>query len=662
MNRIWSKWTPPEQISTVEYNERYRTLSKKEAPSNAGPFDTMNVPWVRGPMDALDDPNTWKVVGMKCSQWAWTSGVIVGYIAKRIDIDPCNISIMFSKERDFDGFIDEKLGPAISNTERVRDLIDVSTARKAGNKKDYRNFPGGFLKLVTSNSPSSGKSSTIELAIVEEPDDANTNVKGQGDSIKNFENRTKQVDNRKVVYGGTPTVDGLSAIQDAYEESDKRMYFVPCHDCGETHVLHWDNVKWDKNSDIEHEIYGRSRPETAYYACPHCGSIWDDEQRFENVQAAITTPGAGWVATAEFRGIAGFGYVSELYMGNHNSRLEHQVERYLEAQRKKEQGEIDDWVSFVNNCWGIPFKYDDDNADSKTLEARAEDYPEMQVQYGGLIITIGIDVQDDRFAICIRAWGVGEESWLVYWGEIFGKAVKDVTDPVWIELEQKCFGSFMHVDGFELFASALSIDSSDGGTNDMVYDWVRRMKKKYARVQIMAIKGSSDLTDKEIFSTPGKSIDQKTPTKASRYGLKPFIVGTQKSKDLFYGRLQLTGSGPGRVHFYSAVRKDYFDQLCSEIKAPSKQNRRRMVWQKLSGKRREAPDTERYAMHAARAIKVHLKTPEQWDALRHQLMQADLFSAPNVSQETLLPVAHDNHDPYESVDMYGSVGGGDGWL
>lgn len=661
MARIWKQWQPPEPISTIEFNERYRTLSREEAPSNPGPFDTMNVPWVRGPMDALDDSGTWKVVCMKCSQWAWTSGVVIGYLMKRIKVEPCNASIMFSKERDFDGFIDEKLGPAVLNTEQVRGLVDVSTTRKAGNKKDFRKFPGGFVKLVTSNSPSSGKSSTIELAIVEEPDDANTNVKGQGDSIKNFENRTKQVDDRKVIYGGTPTTDGVSAIQDAYEESDKRKLFVPCHDCGQSHVLSWDNVHWDKDSDIVHEVYGRARPETAWYSCPHCGSIWDDDQRFENVKASVTTPGAGWIATAEFRGIAGFGYVSELYMGNHNSRLEHQVERRLEALRKKEQGEIDDWVSFVNNCMGLPFKYENDNADAETLEARAEDYPEKLVPDGGLIITIGIDVQDDRFAVGVRAWGVGEESWLVYWGELFGNAVTDLSDHVWIELEQICFGTFKHVGGFDLFASAISIDSSDGGTNDMVYSWVRRMNKKYTRVQVMAIKGSSDLTDKEIFTTPGKSIDQKTPTKASRYGLKVFIVGTQKSKDLFYRRLQLTGNGPGRIHFYRSVRNDYFKQLCSEIKAPSNKNRRRMVWQKLSGARREAPDTERYALHAARAIKVHLKTPEQWEGLRFELQQEDLFSTPAVSQETQNSESAAD-DPYGNVGGFGSGGGGDGWL
>jgi phage terminase large subunit GpA-like protein len=661
--RALQKWRPPERISTVEWNEKYRRLTEQEAPGRAGKFDTMNVPWVRGMCDALDDPKVWKVVNIKCSQQAWTSAVVIGYILKRIDIDPCNIAIMFAKEREFDGFIEEKLGPAVNATPQLSGKIDVSVSRKAGNKKHFRRFPGGFLKLVGSNSPSSGKSSTLSVVIVEEPDDANTNVKGQGDSIKNLEERTKKVDDRKVIYGGTPTVDGLSAIQDAYEESDKCKYFVPCHDCGETHVLDFYNIEYEKNSDVKHTVYGHCRPESAVYVCPHCASIWDDDQKWQNVLAAETTPGAGWKATAEFRGVRGFGHVGEIYMNGHNSRMERLVERYLEAQHKKEQGEIDDWISFVNNCLGQPFKYDSNNASAETLEERAEDYPEMQIQRGGLIVTIGIDVQDDRFAVCIRAWGIGEESFLVYWGEIFGNAITDRSDPVWDELEQLCYRSFEHADGYEIFASAVSIDSSDGGTSDQVYAWVRAMQKKYRRVTTMAIKGSSDSTDKEIFSTPSsRSIDNKTPTKASKYGLKPYIVGTQKSKDLLYSRLQLTGNGPGRMHCYKTVRADYFEQLTSETKAPSRANRRRMIWQKLSGKRREAPDTERYAMHAARAIKVHLKTPAQWDDIEHNLQQVDLFSAPAAAQVASAQTTQTGSDPYGNNDVYDNVGGGDGWL
>jgi len=51
------------------------------------------------------------------------------------------------------------------------------------------------MKLIASNSPGDVKSTSAPLVIVEEPDDCNQNVKGQGDSIKLAEERAKTYHN-----------------------------------------------------------------------------------------------------------------------------------------------------------------------------------------------------------------------------------------------------------------------------------------------------------------------------------------------------------------------------------------------------------------------------------------------------------------------------------
>jgi phage terminase large subunit GpA-like protein len=664
LKRVWKCWTPPPNLKIREWADRFRRLAKGFS-AEPGRYNSMRTPWVRGIQDAIDDPNVEKVVMMKASQTAFTDGVIVNYLLKLIDIDPCAIIIMFPRTQAAEDFMEEKFAPAVRATPRMKGRIDVETSRKAGNKKLFKRFAGGMLKLVGSNSPGNVKSVTVRVVIIEEPDDANTNVKGQGDTIKLVEDRNKTHDEKKTVYGGTPTIKGLSAIEDGYNASDKRMYFVPCHDCGESHVLDWANVKWDENADIEHEIYGRAILGSAYYACPHCGSVWNDEQKNKNVQAAESTDGAGWIATAPFHGIAGFGFVSELYAPFSGSRFSVLLRRYLEAQHKKDQGDDTDWIAFVNTCLGKPYEYENKNKNSKSLKGRAEDYQELIVPEGGLLITWGIDVQHDRVALIGTAWGRGEESWRIYWGEISAEnAVTDTKDPVWTELEQMVFTPKDHERGFKVPTSAVSIDSSDGQTNDAVYHWVRAMSKKYPTVKVMAIKGASDNTDKEIFAAPLRSIDHKTPTKASKYGLRVFIVGTNKAKDLFTARIQLEGGGPGRVHYYESIRADYFDQITSEVKAPSRRYRGKKVWQKKAGVRNEGFDCEVYNLHASRAVKVHLKTPAQWDALEQQLQQADLFSQPAastvVSQET--KIADTGSDPYGNVNMMDSMGGDDGWL
>ena len=624
-----ANWRPPAHMKLREWADRHLYLSPDAGSARPGKYRSDVTLWLWAIQDAIDEPDVFEIVCMKSSQIGWTIGVVTAYIGKRIDADPCPIVVMFPTADAGREFNQEKFESIVDVTPRLRVKI-YRRSRKSGNRANFKKFPGGFLKFVGSNSPRSVKSSSAPVLIVEEPDDASSNVKGQGDSITLLSDRAKTFPRYTKLMGGTPTIDGLSAIQAAYKKSDQRKLFVPCHHCGDEHVLGWEHLRWDDGADIAHEVYGRCQPETAAYYCPHCGGQWNDYDKNENVLRAAREN--RWRATAPFNGVAGFGYLSELYVPWPKSAFAYLVRRYLEAKHEADNGDDSKLIAFYNSTLGVPYEYGGQKVDLEALQARARDntWAENAVPAGGLMLTVGVDVQHNRFAIGVRAWGRGEESWLVYWGEIFG-TVTDRTDPVWQELEQKVFGAYAHVSGRELHAAAISVDCSDGETSDQVYGWVREMKRRHLGAQVMAVKGASDNSDKELFSLPKQSVDHKNLTKASRYGLRVFIVGTNKAKDLLIGgerqrgRIHLTGAGPGRFHVYADVRADYWEQLTAEVKAPSRRLRGRMVWQLRSGRRNEALDCEVYALHAARALKTHIAKPEHWDALETRLTQADLF-------------------------------------
>ena len=613
-------------MSTTEWANRYRVLSQEES-SRPGRYSDALTPWVRGIQDAMDDPSIWKVVCQKSAQIAWTTAVN-SWLGKVIDTDPSPVIAMFAKEMAAKEYREEKLGPMVVATPRLRGKIDVETTRKAGNRWAFLRFPGGFLKLVGSNSPSNVKSTPAPRIIVEEPDDAADNVGKQGDAIKLLEERTKTYDERKVIFGGTPSVRGLSAIEAAYQVSDQRRFYVPCHECGDAHVLDWGNVAWDHADAPWHEIYGTALPETATYACPHCGCVWDDAQRFDNVCRGE------WVAEAKSDGVAGF-FISELYAPWKASRLEQLVRRYLAANHALESGDDTDMVVFVNSCLGLPYEFQGEHLNAEALREKASDYAERVVPAGGLILSAGVDVQHDRLAVVVRAWGRDEESWLVWWGEIHGTTT-DKGDGVWRELDHVLLEPYRHANGATLRIQAASIDASDGGTSDAVYQYVRsRMARMPA---LMAIKGSShDYGQREIFARPSASVDSvgQRNTKAAKYGLKPYIVGTTKAKDLLSARLSLRGHGPGRMHCYDGVRVDYWDQMTGEVKAPHRTMRGKRIWQRKAGAKVEAWDCEVYALHASRALKVHIYKARDWDFLERRLAQIDLLSeAPQAATET----------------------------
>ena len=111
LRRLVKQLEPPERLTTTQWARQYRRLSSKGS-DQPGAYNPDLTPWVAGIHDALDDPRVFKVVCRKSAQVAWTDGVLLNYVARRIDIDPVPMIIMFAKSdaaKQFDG---EKFTPA----------------------------------------------------------------------------------------------------------------------------------------------------------------------------------------------------------------------------------------------------------------------------------------------------------------------------------------------------------------------------------------------------------------------------------------------------------------------------------------------------------------------------------------------------------------------
>lgn len=622
--QIRKAWKRAKLVPTKVWAPKYRILSSEES-ARPGRYSDEMTPWVRGIEDAIDDPDIPVVACMKSAQIAWTT-IVLNWLGKIMHTDPSPVIGLFSKEKAAKEFREEKLTPMIRATAVLSKLVNLKT-RTNGQTWDRIPFVGGFIKLVGSNSPSNVKSTPSPRGFVEEPDDASENVGKQGDSIALLIERLKTYDYPKLLLGGTPSIKDLSNINKFFLDGDQRYFMVPCHDCGETHALSWDNVKCPVDESLEpHEFYGQHDIDATFYACPCCGSVWDDFQKNKNIQLAE------WVATKPFRGVASF-YINELYAAWKGSRLARLMERHLKAETLADRGDISEQIVFRNSCLGLPYEYQGERLDTEALQSKELNYPEKTVYQGGLVLTAGVDIQHDRIAIIIRAWGRDEQSWLVWWGEIYGTTV-DKKDKVWEGLEKILSEIYFNSQGWSFRVQAVSVDSSDGTTSDAVYDFVRTRQKRFH--MIMAIKGSSsDYGEKEIFSKPKQSIDTKGKkhTKADKYGLRPYMVGTHKAKDLIHARLQLPGVGAARMHNYVDVRADYYDQITSNVKAPHKNMRFKKIWQPKAGAYEEGLDCEVYALHASRALSIHLWKASRWDAIEQKLSQVDLFSDSENSEE-----------------------------
>lgn len=227
----------------------------------------------------------------------------------------------------------------------------------------------------------------------------------------------------------------------------------------------------------------------------------------------------------------------------------------------------------------------------------------------------------------------------------------------WVDLEILLGRRVRHGTGAALPIAAAGIDCSDGQTSDAAYAFVRKHTRPDR--EVLALKGASDAVGKVEIWTPPKKLDPNArATKAARVGVLVHIVGAAKAKDLILGwsenagRVRLEGDGPGRMHWFEGVRDDFYEQLLSEIKIPSRMNPAKRVWKARTDRRNEALDCTVYAIYLYRHKRLHLRKPSMWDLVEQRIRQAPLmlegddgvFELP--PQELAIPTSRHQPDPF----------------
>lgn len=629
----------PERLTYKDYAEKYVKLSASVT-AKPGRFDCSYTPCLvaflycvdvfdgtfnlEGKFEKYKKYFQVRVIsGKKSAQIGFTQHESI-IIEKIINLNPQNIMVAFPSERLSKKFAEEKFRPAVFNSPKMLEKIGDPTRCNFS----FYKFPGAWLQLVSAASSSQLKSSSAPILLVEEPDEAKQDLKGQGNSIDIFLQRSKTFPNSLLIYAGTPIEKGFSNVDEAYDKSCQFVFMVRCHECGEEHILSFNHLKAnvypEGKVDVSTGIYN---PDTAYYECPHCQSHWDFEQKNSNLNTSLDFHFFGWKPLNPEGKYPGFAW-NELMSKVPGSSLTRLMRTKLEAEvRLSKEGKDDKLKSFYNNSLGESYSPKSQSLETDELRKRRLNYSELKVPVGGIVLTMGVDVQHNRFAIVVRAWGRNGNSWAVWWGEIFGN-VKDPEDPVWKQLTDFYLQEIPYVQDlagkpvkFEI--SAASIDSGDGNTTKLVYNWVKTISKR--KPYTFATKGDNSVgvTAREIFSIP-QNPDVTTATEERKklmetMGVHVYLIGVQQAKDEVYRKLSLDGKAD-RMYHYLHIREDYEEQVLSERK---RGNPARYIV--IPGKRNEALDCEVLALHAAHGIKLHLWAEVHWTQIENSLIHKNIL-------------------------------------
>lgn len=512
-------------------------------------------------MQACSDPAIQEIVVMAGAQLG-KSEILLNIIGFHIDYDPAPILMMQPTVEMAQAFSKDRVAAGLLNsTPCLRNKVRDPRSRDANNTTQHKVFPGGALSLVGANSPAGLASRPIRIVLCDEVDRYPQSAGSEGDPVMLVKKRTATFWNRKLILTSTPTNRGASRIESAFEESDQRFFFVPCPHCKHFQTLKWSNVKWEK-------------PKDALYFCEQCGTGWDDGDRAKAIRAGK------WEASKPFNGIAGF-HLNALC--SPWTPLCDGVRDFLEAKKSPETLRV-----WVNTYLGETWEDQGEQVDDYELFTRRENWGDF-LPKECLLLTAGIDVQDDRLEVEVVGWGKDEESWSVDYRTIYG----DPSSPgVWNDLDQLLIGRYEHEHG-DMSVRSACVDSG-GHHTAAVYKFAKTREGR----RIYAIKGVGG-EGKPIVGKPSTNNNQR---------VKLFPVGVDTVKRTLMSRFRIKEPGPGYCHFPEDRSDEYFRQLTAE-KLVTKYHKGfpRQEFVKVRT-RNEALDCRVYAMAALAVLNANLTT------------------------------------------------------
>lgn len=517
----------------------------------------------RGICDAIDDPDVSRVTVIKSARIGYTSlltAVIANYVANQ----PCPILAVLPTQDDCRDYAVGDIEGTFDASPELRGLLDSESDETGRSTLMSKRFPGGSLKLVAAKSPRNLRRHNAKILCLDETD--GFDFGNEGDPIKLAEMRTLAFPDRKILAGSTPVFDH-GPISRLYAESDQRVFEVPCPECGDYSEVRWANITWPDG-----------RPEEAAWVCPGCGSVVAERHKPAMVEAGR------WRATApQVKGHAGF-RINALVSPHANASWGRLAAEFLRA--KDNPATLQ---TFVNLVLGEAWRETADDLDEHELAARRETFglPD-RIPSEVLVITAGVDCQDDRLELVILGHGKGEQTFILGHSVIWGAIDADST---WAELDDALKAIWKHPQGGILRCDAAVIDSGDGGHADIVHGFTR---SRFNR-RIVSGKGVSGMS---------RPFLQRSASK----GAPLFLIGVDAVKAQLFNRLARGDS----FRFSADLQPVFFEQLTSErrvVRYFKGQPVRR--FERITGKRAETLDASVYALAARQLVNLDLGRREE---------------------------------------------------
>lgn len=482
-------------------------------------------------LDAIGDPTIPEVTVQKPTRIGYTRLLCAAFAADMIN-DPTSVIFVTPTDDDADETVKDEIEPTFTESPAVAHLM---TSGRYANGETLRNrkFPGGgTLKVRSARAPRNLARLTARKVYFDETD--RYEVTKEGDPIAIGKKRTESFADRKHVMGSTPVDKATSFICQSYENSDQRVFEVPCPQCGHKFELLWEHIN-------------RDDPKKVVAVCPDKGCIIEERHKPAMVEAGdfrITKP--------EVEGHAGF-RLNALVSLQPGAAWGVLAKEFREAKR---DGPAKMQV-FWNTVLGLPWDQTVDHIDEDSLLARREpfgiEWDEVEQEWRAdiprevLYLTVGVDVQPDR----LEGTFIGHSRQSRYiMGHFVIRGLPTVA-VTWERLDAFLLTTWKHPFGGQIGIEATAVDSGDGNMTGYVYEFCGPRSHR----KVFAIKGRGG---------PHKPWHFSTSRRARRHGGQLALVGVDTIKGDILTSMSIPKDGINGFRFSETLDEEWFKQFTAE--------------------------------------------------------------------------------------------------
>lgn len=580
LRRALPAYLPPERISVADHAARHRWLDNRGG-GFVGRWNHDVAPYLIDPMESLTS-NDYLTVAVAGPGRSGKTAIGENWLLQSVDADPADMLWYEPTDDVVEAYVKSVINPMIDQHDVLRRRLGSLPMDRS---LHFKRFTTGmyveFLPMAENNLRNKSASRLV-LDEIDAAPDALGDVYDHGDLRRQSfgrESKILAISHPDQAIGLDPA-RWTRGIMRLYAQSTRCTWWWPCPNCNDYSSPNPTAARVMQLHYPEDAPLDEIR-DAAGLLCPSCGSlIADKHRRAMNIDGkwigrgqTIGLDGAieGQLVRRDIAGYWIVGPMSPFIIGGIGSLAESKVR----AERDQLiSGDEKPLRLLMARRFGIPPEPRKrvGQIEADTLAARAEDRPLKQVPQGVRFLTAFIDVQNARFEIMVRGWGIDGESWIIDVARVVADTT--VSPSAWDNLLGGLLAaSYPLADGsgraMKLRAIGYDSGGAEGVTQQAYAAWRRLRLHRLARFlgkadgrdvfNVVLTKGLSGPNAARLqVSYP----NSKRPDREARAtGVEPVVLFNPNAfKDDLAGQLACAEAGPWYVHYPRRLRGDWPDE------------------------------------------------------------------------------------------------------